>query len=224
MPLYKKIFKALNLNDNSLVFDLTKTPNDKGELHHQAYDKDYSQQADLLFLPEDQGFKYALVVVDVATRKADAQPIKNKKPETVVKAIRKIWARPYINQAKIFLKVDDGTEFKGQFKDYMKKNNIILMRGKPGRSRGQAVAEYINLVIGKSIMMKQTNDELAEDEENTEWVDELPIIIKEYNEFIDEKEATRKQLNKPSRKETIYNEMSDLEEQPLLFYLYIGLF
>lgn len=51
------------------------------------------------------------------------------------------------------------------------------MRGKPGRSRSQAVVEYINLVIGKSIMMKETNDELANDEEITDWIEELPIII-----------------------------------------------
>ena len=211
MPLYKKIFKALNLDENSLVFDLTKAPKDHDELHHQAYSKDYSQQADLLFLPEDQGFKYALVVVDVADRKADAEPLKDKKPETVLSAIKKIWSRPYINTPKAFLKVDDGSEFKGQFKKYMEENNIILMRGKPGRSRSQAIAEYLNLVIGKSIMIKQTNDELADDEENTEWADELPIIIKQYNEFIDEKEETRKQLKKPSRQVKMYNDMMDLE-------------
>jgi len=211
MPLYKKIFNALHLDENSLVFDLTKAPKDNDELHHQAYSKDYSQQADLLFLPEDQGYKYALVVVDVADRKADAEQLKDKKPETVLKAIKKIWLRPYINKPKAFLKVDDGSEFKGQFKKYMEENNIILMRGKPGRSRGQAVAEYLNLVIGKSIMIKQTNDELAEDEENTEWIDELPIIIKQYNEFIDEKEETRKQLKKPSRQVKMYDDMIDLE-------------
>jgi len=56
-------------------------------------------------------------------------------------------------------------------------------------------------------MIKQTNDELANNEIMTDWVDELPIIIKEYNQFIDEKEETREKLNKPSRKDQIYKQM-----------------
>ncbi len=31
-------------------------------------------QADILFLPDDNGYKYALVVVDDATRSTDAEP------------------------------------------------------------------------------------------------------------------------------------------------------
>ena len=209
--LYASIFEALNIDENSLVFDLTQIPKDNKTLHHQAYSKNYVQQADLLFLPEDQGYRYALVVVDVANKKADAEPIKDKQPKTVEKAMKKIWARPYINKPKAFLQVDDGTEFKGVFTKFIEDNNIVLMRGKPGRSRSLAVAEHINLVIGKSIMLKQTNDELAEEEENTEWVDELPTIVRVYNKFIDKQEEKRIQLSKPSRQRKMYKAMKNIE-------------
>ena len=49
--------------------------------HFQKYDPDAVHQADLLFLPHDEGYKYALVVVDVGTRKTDTMPLKSKSSE-----------------------------------------------------------------------------------------------------------------------------------------------
>jgi len=91
MKLNDRIYKALNISNDSIILDLLRKPGDKKQLHHRAYDEGATQQADLLFLPNDNGYKYALVCVDVATRKIDAQPIKDKKPETVMKAIKKLW-------------------------------------------------------------------------------------------------------------------------------------
>ena len=47
-------------------------------------------QADLLFLPHDKGFKYTLTVVDLGSKLVEAEPIKNKKAETVKNAFQKI--------------------------------------------------------------------------------------------------------------------------------------
>ena len=66
---------------NKLVNNLYKIPKkDKGlnVPHHQATIPNLIHQADLIFLPNDNGFKYALVVVDIATRKVDAIPLKSK--------------------------------------------------------------------------------------------------------------------------------------------------
>ncbi len=49
------------------------------------------QFADLLFLPEDDGFKYCLVVVDLYDRKTDARPLKTKNTSEIVKAFKDIW-------------------------------------------------------------------------------------------------------------------------------------
>ena len=70
------------------------------------------EQADLLFLPKDEGYRYALVVVDVATRAMDAEPLKEKKTEAVLQAFRKIYARKYLKWPTKFLQVDSGSEFK----------------------------------------------------------------------------------------------------------------
>ena len=56
--------------------------------HYQVF-KDGFQQADLLFLPMDNKYNYALVVVDIHSRKCDAEPITTKTAETVVKAFKK---------------------------------------------------------------------------------------------------------------------------------------
>ena len=53
--------------------------------------------ADLLFLPTTkQDFKYLFVIVDLATDEFDCEPLKNKEPVNVVKAIEKIKKRKYI--------------------------------------------------------------------------------------------------------------------------------
>ena len=61
---------------------------------HWVVDKpNYLQQADLLFLPTDQGEKYTLVVVDVASRYTDVKPLSSKTSGRVAKAFLKIYSR-----------------------------------------------------------------------------------------------------------------------------------
>ena len=71
--------------------------NKVGEIH----------QADLLFLPTDtvgrKKFKYALTVVDVASRYKDAEPLSDKSALSVANAMEKIYKRgplkyPYLMQ------------------------------------------------------------------------------------------------------------------------------
>ena len=78
------------------------------------FPKDYKQQIDLIFLPDDNGDRYALVAVDVGTRLCDAQPISNKKPATIIKALQSIYKRKILNMPDM-LYFDAGNEFKGEF-------------------------------------------------------------------------------------------------------------
>jgi len=208
MKLYDSIYQKLNVQKDSLIFDLVKNPKDKDLLHHKAYDENATHQADLLFLPNDNGYKYCLSVIDVATRKADGEAIKDKQPKTILKAMKKIWSRGVLSKPTLFLKTDDGTEFKGEMAQYLKDNGIIHQVGKAGRSRSQAVVESLNLLIGRSLMIKQRNDEIATGEFNTEWRDDLPIIIDTYNQFVKEKEEKREAQDKPTRKEEMYEDMT----------------
>ena len=51
------------------------------------------QFIDTLYLPNDKGFQYALVLVDQGSRKLDVEPMKNRASKYIVNALKKIYAR-----------------------------------------------------------------------------------------------------------------------------------
>lgn len=212
MKLYDEIFKSLNIKDDNLIKELTKIPRDRKLLKHKATDKDYNHQIDVLFFPNDNGYKYCLSAIDVATRLGEAEPLKKKDSKSVYNALMKIYKRKVLN-LPILLNVDDGSEFKGIFKKKINDDNVVLIRKKAGRSRGQAVVEYLNLVIGKSIMLKQKTNEEVHKQEFYNWVSDLPKIIKAYNKFIINKEKEIFKKTGLTRKERQYKEYKiELEE------------
>ena len=73
-----------------------------------------AHQAELLFLPHDKGYKYALTVIDVASRYKAARPLKTKQASEVAKAFVKIYAGK-LKFPKILL-VEPGREFMGETK------------------------------------------------------------------------------------------------------------
>ena len=72
-------------------------PRDKENNAPKFYtiDKDIIHQADLLFLPNDKGFKYLLVVVDIGSRHVDAQPIRKKDVQVVKTALKRFTLETY---------------------------------------------------------------------------------------------------------------------------------
>ena len=86
----------------------------------------FSQQADLLFLPNDKGYKYALVVVDLGSRLLDAVPLKNKSAKDTIEGFKTIYKRKIINKPKV-IEVDPGTEFKGAFVKWAEDNDIVIV-------------------------------------------------------------------------------------------------
>ena len=162
------------------LYEIPKKDNHINMPHFQVFKKDEVHQADLLFLPDDNGFKYLLVVVDIATRLTDAQPIKDKKPTTVLAAIKQIYERDILKWPK-YLEVDSGNEFKGQFAEYFKKQKIKLIVAQPGRHRSLAIVERKNQAIGAMLFKLMTARELLTAETNTEWVDDLPDVLEIIN-------------------------------------------
>ena len=58
----------------------------------------YNFMCDLLFLPTAQmGYKYLLVIVDLASDKFDIEPIKNKDSSTVLNAMKKFMPAEFSN-------------------------------------------------------------------------------------------------------------------------------
>jgi hypothetical protein len=115
-------------------------------------------QADLLQLPKDGKHGYALVVVDVHSRKLDAEPLTDKKASTVLSALQKIYKRHAKGQPLGDLpekmSVDQGPEFKSPADKFFKENRIFVVRGEKGRHRAQALAEAANREIGGTLLKR----------------------------------------------------------------------
>ena len=93
----------------------------------QVFKPDIFYQSDLLFMPEDKGYKYILVVVDAYDGKLDAEAVKTKDNKTILKAFKDIFSRHILNHPLI-ITMDSGTEFKGIVYNYFKNNNINVLQ------------------------------------------------------------------------------------------------
>lgn len=176
-----------NKNDKrkiDLVDELLKVPKtEKGKSvpHTEVLKESATHQADLLFLPHDKKFRYALVVVDLATRALDAEPLKTKNPSEVSKAIHRIYKRKHLSFPTI-LQVDSGSEFKGAFAQLLKKRDIHIRVAKTGRHRAQAMVETLNGMISKALNRAMTVEEEKSGKQSNEWVDNLPHLVRILNE------------------------------------------
>ena len=89
-------------------------------------------QADLLFLPRDKTgrkiYKYALTVVDIASRFKAAETLTSKDSSEVAKALQKIY-KGAMKWPKV-LQVDPGREFMGELTKEMTKHSMRIRRAK----------------------------------------------------------------------------------------------
>lgn len=185
------IYKALNiqsnLHENNMIKNLFRkvTENKDTLAHIDVREKGYIYQTDLLFLPDDQGYRYALVVVDCFDNTVDAEPIKKKENNDVLKAFQKIFSRKYLKLPKFSIEVDNGSEFKGKVREYFHENNVIVRVATTGRHRQQALVESFNGIIGKLLFMQMTADEILTNARSVTWREELPNVVKVLNEYLD---------------------------------------
>jgi hypothetical protein len=142
--------------------------------------KNQVHQIDILYLPHDNGYKYALVVVDLYSGLTEAEKLKTRTAQEVIKALTKIYSRDVLD-VPLKLEADQGSEFKGNFNGFVKNNKIVLKRGKTNRHRQQSVVERRNRMIAEKIFRRQTAQELLTGEASTQWTEDLHIYIKLIN-------------------------------------------
>lgn len=143
------------------------------------------QQADLLILPDDNGYKQALVVVDGHSRKVDAEPLKDKTPGAALTALKKIYARhpagEPLSAPPLRMMTDAGAEFKGAFDKYLADNKVQHAVGEPGHHQSQAMVEAANKEIGSGLLRRMQAQELLTGEQSREWKEELPDMVASIN-------------------------------------------
>ena len=145
--------------------------------------KNAVHQADLLFLPHDtvgrKTYKYALTVVDVASRYKEAEPLTSKDSKEVAKAFEKMYSR-HLKYPKL-IQVDPGREFMGAVTQLMKTHKTNIRRGRTEIHRDQGIVERFNRTLAERLFGYQYAKEIDTQKRNREWVRRLPDVIKALN-------------------------------------------
>ena len=187
------------------------------------------QQADLLFLPHDKlprgrkVFKYALTVVDVASRYKEAEPLTSKNSDEVALGFQKIYKRSPLTWPEL-LQVDPGREFMGSVTKLMENHKTRIRRGRVEIHRDQAIVERFNQTLAERLFGYQYAVEmrLAEGQRSTAWVKRLPEVISALNnEALPARNPSsplKKNLSIPSRQRLIY----DLLKKKKNFFLLLS--
>lgn len=155
-------------------------------------------QADLLFLPHDRAgrktFKYALTIVDVASRYKEAEPLATKEAKEVSAALERIYRRSPLKWPKL-LQVDPGREFMGAVNQLLAKHGVSVRRGRVDIHRDQGIVERFNRTLAERLFGHQYAQEmrLPSGERSAEWVARLPAVVAALNG-----EVTRLTGKKPS--------------------------
>ncbi len=212
---YYKYFDTKSVDKQHLVSQLLHNlfimpTKEKGRSmpHFQASKPGEVYHADLVYLPNDDGYKYALVVVDTTSKVADAEPLKNKQASTIKEAFQTIFKRKILPMPEYQISVDDGSEFKGITAKYFNENGVYIKISKPGRSRQVALAENRNKLIAVRLFLRQYAQEMLTDKPSTEWVEDLPIILEQMNkQFKDQYEASLKKKHKDTKPYFLHNEV-----------------
>ena len=161
----------------------------------------HTHQMDLLYLPHDtirrKRFKYALTVVDIASRYKDAEPLTEKSAAAVSVALQEVYRRGPLKYPQI-IQVDDGKEFKGAFNQLLLKHRITIKRGIPGNHRSQALVENFNKQLSERLFSYQYHKEIIDKSRNTEWVRRMPAVIRAMN---NEQHGTLKPIQAIKQKE-----------------------
>ena len=154
-------------------------------------------QADLLFLPHDRvgrkTYKYALTVVDVASRYKEAEPLTSKESGEVAAAFSRMYKRGPLSWPKL-LQVDPGREFMGSVNQLLAKHGVLVRRGRVNIHRDQGIVERFNRTLAERLFGYQYAVEmrLPWGQYSKKWARRLPDVVSAINS-----EATRLTGKKP---------------------------
>ena len=142
-------------------------------------------QADILYLPHDRYnkrlYKYALNVVDVASRYKGSYQLATKSTKEVAQTFLLIYKNTELNFPRVLI-CDDGKEFYGDTTKLMEKHDVIIQRGDPSKHRSQGIVERFNRTLANRLFSYQYHKELEDpSKSNREWVSRLQNVVSSLN-------------------------------------------
>ena len=170
-------------------------------------------QADLLSLPHDRlrrkTFRYALTVVDVASRYKDAEPLTSKTAAEIADGLARIYKRSPLRWPKL-LQVDPGREFMGSVSQLLAKHSVQVRRSRVDIHRDQGIVERFNRTLAERLFGHQYAQEmrLPSGERSTEWVERLLSVLAALNGEVTR--LTDKKLSDVSKAKTLTQKPSSV--------------
>ena len=121
----------------------------------------------------------------------DAIPIKNKTPQDIINALKKVYITHNILELPYIIQFDNGTEFKGDIKKYLNNQGVSVRYTKTNRHRQNSIVESRNKLLGTLILKYQGIKELQTKTKSTEW----HKYIDEFVAFMNNKVVKPKPIN-----------------------------
>jgi hypothetical protein len=186
-PVKKKtladIKKSFGIDDN-----LTKVRNKKKKFSKMAGNvpqyEHYNYMADTMFMPTDAfGFKYILVVTDLANHEFDMEPMKHKDADAIMSAMNKIFKREYLDKPEFSIVTDAGTEFQGIFKKWMYDESIYHKVTLPGRHKQLANIDNLINQLNSLFNGLMNKVEMKTGKVSKSWTKHVPQIREMLNEI-----------------------------------------
>ena len=134
-------------------------------------------------------YKYALCVVDVASRFKAAYPLTSKQAKEVSDGFKMIYKDANHLKYPKLLMVDKGSEFYGDVSRLMDKNDTKIKRGDPSQHRSQGIVERFNKTLAEKLfsyqyykeMMNEKGVVIKKEYRNSEWVKRLNDVVMHIN-------------------------------------------
>ena len=195
MTLQDEVFKAIRYDPKNISAKFIKPvkPTEKDRVI-SIYPNDF--QADIVTLPDDNGYKYLFVVVNITTKLIDCVPQKTKTAEETADSLRLIDARvnTVLKDDIMSLQTDQGTEFvNNQFVRACFDLDIQLIYASTRRKNQMAMVEHSIGLITKFLTHKMSQESIRNDVRNRVWVRYVNIVRDEINKFYFQKfEETKK--------------------------------
>ena len=142
-------------------------------------------QSDLLSLLHDKfkkkTYKYALNIVDVASRYKGSYHLTTKNAKEVAQAFQWIYENTPLNYSKTLI-VNDGKEFYGDTIKLMEKHDVIIQLGNPSQHQSQGIVERFNRMLADRLFTYQHHKKLEDpSKSNREWVFRLHNVVSSLN-------------------------------------------
>ena len=142
-------------------------------------------RADILYLPHDKfkkkTYKYALNIMDVASRYKESYQLATKNSKEVAQAFQWIYENTPLTYPKRLI-IDDWKEFYGDMTKLTEKHNVLIQCGDPSQHRSQGIVERFNRMLSNRLFSSQYHKELEDpSKSNREWVSRLQNVVSTSN-------------------------------------------